>query len=173
MSIAYDLKKIKALVFDVDGVLSPSTVPLNSDGTPARMANVKDGFAMQLAIRHGIRIAIISGGVSATIERRFEIIGIKDVFMGISDKMPVLSQWIERQGLTPEEVAYAGDDLPDYPCMRYVGLSVAPADADMGIKQIATYISPYMGGHGVARELIEQVMKAQGLWMTSEKNFIW
>lgn len=172
-SIACDLKPFKAIVFDVDGVLSPSVVPVNDDGTPARMANVKDGFAMQLALRHDIKIAIITGGISETVRRRFEIIGVSDLFMGISDKLPVLKKWMADNALLPEEVIYVGDDLPDYHCMRYVGLSVAPSDAATEIKQVATYISPHLGGHGVARDVIEHLMKAKGLWMTSDKCFIW
>lgn len=169
----YDLTKIKAMVFDVDGVLSPSTVPLMPDGTPARMANVKDGFAMQLAVRHGYRIAIISGGVSEIVERRFDIIGVKDVFMGISEKLPVLKQWMADNGLQAHEVAYVGDDLPDYACMKYVGLSVAPHDAAVEIREVASHICRENGGYGVARELIEEVMRSNGQWMTSDKCFIW
>lgn len=169
----YDLSKIKGMVFDVDGVLSPSTVPLMPDGTPARMANVKDGFAMQLAVRHGYLIAIISGGVSEIVERRFDIIGVKDVYMGIGEKLPVLKQWMEANDLAPEEVAYVGDDLPDYACMKYVGLSVAPHDAAAEIREIAGHICRENGGCGVARELIEEVMRAKGEWMNSEKCFIW
>ncbi len=169
----YDLKKIKAMVFDVDGVLSPSTVPLAEDGTPVCMANVKVGFAMQLAVIHGYKIAILSGGVSEIIERRFEIIGVKDVYMGIGDKLPVLKRWMEENGLQPEEVAYIGDDLPDYGCIKYAGLSIAPRDAAVEIKDAAKHISSVDGGYGVARELIEEVMRVNGEWMKSEKCFVW
>lgn len=163
--IAYDLKKIKGMIFDVDGVLSPSTVPLCDDGTPARMANVKDGYALKVAVDNGYKIAIISGGESEIVERRFQIIGINDVFMGIGNKLPVMKQWLSANSLSPEEVIYAGDDIPDYSCMLHAGLSVAPLDAAIEIKGIADYISPIKGGMGVARDLIEQVMKAKGEWL--------
>lgn len=163
--IAYDLKKIKGLIFDVDGVLSPSTVPLCDDGTPARMANVKDGYALKIAVEKGYKIAIISGGESEIVERRFQIIGINDVFMGVDSKLPAMKQWLSSQGLAPDEVIYAGDDIPDYDCMLYAGLSVAPLDAATEIKEVADYICPCMGGMGVARDLIEQVMKAKGEWL--------
>lgn len=171
--ISYDLRKIRGLVFDVDGVLSPSTVPICDDGTPSRMANVKDGYAMQLAIRHGYNIAIISGGVSEVVEKRFQIIGVTDVFMGVSDKLPVLKHWMESRQLQPEEIMYVGDDLPDYDCMNFAGLSAAPSDAASDIKDIAAYICPCKGGHGVARDLIEQTMKAKGEWMNPETAFNW
>lgn len=171
--IDYDLTKIKAFVFDVDGVLSPSTVPLGADGLPCRMVNVKDGYAMQLAVKHGYKIAIITGGCSESIELRFRALGIFDVYMGASMKLPILTKWIEENGLDASEVAFAGDDIPDHDCMKAVGLSVAPADADVDIKCVARYISTVNGGYGVGREIIEEVMKAQGEWMSTEKAFGW
>lgn len=171
--IDYDLTKIKAFVFDIDGVLSPATVPMGADGMPMRMVNVKDGYAMQLAVKHGYRIAIVTGGYSDAIELRYRALGVKDVYMGASMKLPVLQKWMADNGLTPEEVAYAGDDIPDHDCMRYVGLAVAPADADPDIKEVARYISPVTGGYGVGRDIIEEVMKAQGEWMSTEKAFGW
>lgn len=171
--IDYDLTKIKAFVFDVDGVLSPATVPMGADGMPARMVNIKDGYALQLAAKHGYRIAIITGGRSDSIVLRYKALGIEDVFMGASMKLPVLEKWMHDNGLKAEEVMYAGDDIPDHDCMRAVGLSVAPADADADIKAIARYISPVAGGYGVARDVIVEVMKVQGEWMSTEKAFGW
>lgn len=171
--INYDLKLIKAMVFEVDGVLSPSTVPLHIDGTPLRMANVKDGYALQLALKHDFKIAIITGGFLEIVKKRFDIIGIKDVFMGASMKLDILKNWMVKEGLQPEQVAYAGDDMPDYECMNYVGLSVAPRDACVEIRSIARYISPVNGGYGVARDIIEEIMKAQGLWMHPLNAFKW
>lgn len=169
----YDLSRIKAFVFDIDGVLSPSTVPLGLDGMPARMANVKDGFAINLARKSGFKFAIITGGVSEAILNRFKLLDIDDVFMEVADKLPVLKRWMAENNLSPDEVVYSGDDLPDYHCMQYVGLSVAPADAAVEIRDIAYYISPCAGGHGVGRDIIEQVMKAQDKWMSNDKAFGW
>lgn len=171
--IDYDLHLIKGFVFDVDGVLSPSCIPMSVDGEPMRMANIKDGYALQLAARQGYLIALISGGRSEAIKKRFNALKINDVFMGVSNKIEILMNWMVLCGLSPEEVAYVGDDIPDYLCMKYVGLPVAPRDAVFEIKEVARYISPADGGHGVARDLIEQVMKAKGEWLNSDKAFGW
>lgn len=172
-SINYDLKKIRGIAFDVDGVLSPSMIPLAPDGVPMRMVNIKDGYALQLAVKHGYKIAIISGADTEAIRVRFGGLGITDLFMGTAVKLPVLQSWMADNGLAPEEVAFAGDDIPDYEAMQAVGLSVAPADADVEIRRIATYVSPFEGGHGVGRDIIEQVMRAHGDWMADNRAFGW
>lgn len=171
--IDYNLKKIKAFVFDVDGVLSPATVPMTEEGTPARMVNVKDGYAMQLAVKHGYKIAIITGGTGKSLILRYKALGINDVYMGSSMKLPIFEKWAADNQLDMSEIAYFGDDIPDYECMKAAGLSVAPADADIDIKSVARYISPVTGGYGVAREVIEEVMKANGDWLSTEKAFGW
>lgn len=171
--INYDLTKIRGIVFDVDGVLSPSTINLGADGTPMRMVNIKDGYALQLAVKKGYRIAIITGADTPAIAVRYKALGINDVYLKSSMKLPLLRQWMEENSLSPEEVAYAGDDIPDYEAMRAVGLSVAPADAAVDIKDIAVYISPAEGGYGVARDLLEEIMKAQGHWMSHSEAFGW
>lgn len=171
--IPYDLTKIRAVAFDVDGVLSPSTIPMSSEGEPLRMVNIKDGYAMQLAVKKGLRLAIITGGNSEAVAVRYRNLGIDDVFLSASSKLPVLEQWMAANGLAPDEVAYIGDDIPDLPAMRAVGLAVAPADAAVEVKESACYISPAEGGHGVARDVLEQVMKARGMWMTHADAFGW
>lgn len=173
-SINYDLSKIKAFVFDVDGVLSPSTIPLDPvSGQPVRMVNIKDGYAMQLAIKHGYHIAIITGADSESLKVRYGNLGINDVYTKASVKLPIFNRWMELKGLHEEQVAYVGDDIPDYEVMQHAGLSVAPADAAPEIKEMATFITKSLGGHGVAREIIEEVMRAQGEWMSSGKAFGW
>ena len=160
-SIAYDLRKIRGIAFDVDGVLSPSTIPTSAEGEPWRMVNIKD------------RIAIITGGHGHGTSVRYRGLGIKDVFMGVANKIEVFEEWTRTNGLEPEETAFVGDDIPDYRCMRLAGLSVAPADACHDIKEIATYISPVAGGYGVARDLLEQLLRAKGMWMSDDKAFGW
>lgn len=162
--IDYDLKKIKAVVLDVDGVLSPSTIPLSETGEPMRMGNVKDGFALQYATRVGLKIAVITGGFSEAMANRFGILGINDVYQRVSDKLPCLKDWMELRGLTADEVAYMGDDIPDLPCLWHVGLPCCPDDAAVEVRHASRYISPKAGGHGAVRDLIEQIMKAQGTW---------
>lgn len=172
-SIAYDLTKIKAFVFDVDGVLSPSTIPLASDGFPQRMVNIKDGYALQLAVKRGYRIAIITGGTCEAVRRRFAALGIADIFMGASKKLPVLKNWMQENGLQAEEVAFMGDDIPDLPCLRHVGLPCTPFDACWECKETAVYVSRFSGGYGCGRDLLEQTMKAHGNWMNDEEAFGW
>ena len=171
--INYDWTKIKGFVFDVDGVLSGSQIPLDPSGEPMRMINIKDGYALQLAVKHGYKIAILTGGNTESVRIRFEGLGIKDVFMGASIKLPVLLEWMKKHNLSPDEVAYMGDDIPDYESMKTVGLPTCPADACYDIKAISKYISPYKGGEGCGRDIIEQVMKAQGEWLVDNRAFGW
>ena len=171
--VEYDLKKIKAFAFDVDGVLSPSTIPLGEDGYPRRMVNVKDGYALQLAVKKGYKIAIISGGKGEPIYKRFLSLGIKEIHLNVSKKLPILKDWMEREGLQPEEVIFMGDDIPDLPCMRNVGLPCAPYDACWEAKETAIYISKFSGGYGCVRDILEQVMKAQDNWLTDAEAFGW
>lgn len=171
--IDYNLKLIKAVVFDVDGVLSPSTVPMGDDGKPIRMANLKDGYAMQHAVKQGLKIAIITGADTPSIISRYNALGINDVYIKASEKLPLLERWMAENGLSAEHVAYVGDDIPDFNCMQSVGLSVAPRDAAHEIKHIATYISPVDGGFGVARDILEMTLAAQGKWMTTADAFGW
>lgn len=172
-SINYDLKKIKGVVFDVDGVLSPSTIPTSPEGEPLRMVNIKDGYAIQLAVKKGLELAIITGATSRGIAVRYGGLGIKEIHQGAARKVEVLTAWMARHNLTPDEVAYVGDDIPDYEPMQCVGLSVAPADSAPDIIAHCSYVSPCKGGYGVARDLLEQILRAKNLWMTSENAFGW
>ncbi|MBE6300341.1 MAG: HAD-IIIA family hydrolase [Parabacteroides distasonis] len=167
-SINYDLNKIKAFVFDVDGVLSCDVIPLHPNGDPMRTVNIKDGYALQLAVKKGYQVAIITGGYTEAVRIRFSRLGITHIYMKSAVKLKDYQDFLEKTGLQPEEVMYAGDDIPDYEVMKLVGLSVAPADAVPEIKRIAKYISHKNGGQGVARDVIEQTMKAQGVWMGDE-----
>ena len=173
MMIDYDLKKIKGIAFDVDGVLSPSTIPLSPEGEPLRMVSIKDGYALQLAVKHGLQLAIITGGNTRAVQVRFEGLGLQDVYMGAAMKLPILEKWMSKHNLKSDEVAYVGDDIPDLQAMQAVGLAVAPADAAREVLQVAHYVSPCDGGYGVGRDLLEQVMKAQGLWLDDKHAFGW
>ena len=168
-----DLTNVRGIVFDVDGVLSPSTIPMDSEGLPVRLMNVKDGYAIQLAVKKGLKLAIISGGRSKAVALRYRSLGIDDVFMGASFKLPVLEQSMEQTGLDASQVVFVGDDIPDLHAMAAVAVAVAPADAAWQVKEVASYISPCAGGHGVARDIIERVLTAQGMWMDDEHAFGW
>lgn len=167
-NISYDLKKIKAFVFDVDGVLSANVIPLHPNGDPMRTVNIKDGYALQLAVKKGYIVGIITGGYTDAVRIRFERLGIEHIYMRSAEKTADFRDFLQKTGLKPEEVLYAGDDLPDYEVMQQVGLAVAPADAAPEVKRIAGYITLCKGGEGVARDVIEQTMKAQGKWMNAE-----
>ena len=169
----YDLTKIRAFALDVDGVLSPSTIPLEDDGRPRRMVNIKDGYALQLAVRLGYKIAIITGGREESIRLRFEALGIGDIYLGASMKLPVLTAWMEREGLSPEEVVYMGDDIPDLRAMRHVGLPCCPNDAAAEVRMTAKYVSRFGGGYGCVRDIIEQTLKAHSQWMADDTAFGW
>ncbi len=169
----FDLTQIKAFAFDVDGVLSSDTVPIHPNGEPMRMMNIKDSYALQLAVKLGYPIAIITGGNTQAVRLRFEGLGIQDVFMGVSMKIDTFKNWVAKCGLTTDEVMYMGDDIPDYEIMKITGLPACPADAAVEIKQISRYISPQCGGMGCARDIIEQVLRAQGKWMADGIAFGW
>lgn len=167
-SINYDLKKIKAFAFDVDGVLSRDVVSLHPNGDPMRTVNIKDGYALQLAVKLGYEVAIITGGYTEAVRLRYSRLGIKHIYMRSAVKIHDYHDFLQKTGVQAEEVIYCGDDIPDYDVMCEAGLPVAPADAAPEIKAIARYISRFNGGDGIARDVIEQTLKAQGRWMQGE-----
>ena len=171
--IAYDLKKIKAIVFDVDGVLSAETIPMNEAGVPCRTVNIKDGYALQLAVKMGLHIAIISGAKVDAIRVRYEGLGVEDIHIGASVKIDIYDAFLKKYGLSDEEVIFMGDDIPDYEVMQRCGCSCCPADAAVEIKEICTYVSPIQGGYGCGRDVIEQVLRAQGKWLADRRAFGW
>ena len=166
-SIPFDLTKIKAFVLDMDGVISANVSPIGLDGMPMRTVNVKDGYAMQYAVKQGYTIAIISGGASEAMEQRFRQLGAAHVYMRISDKAAQLEVLCRESGLRPEELAYIGDDIPDITIMKRVALPCAPADAAPEVKSVAKYISLCNGGYGVVRDVIEQTLRANDCWSLS------
>ena len=171
--INYDLTKIKAIIFDVDGVLSSETIPLHPNGEPMRTVNIKDGYAIQLAMKQGLRIAILTGGKTESVRKRYENLGIEDIFMGCAVKLKVYQEFLANYGYAEEEIMYMGDDIPDYEIMQQVGCPVCPKDACSDIKELSIYVSDRNGGYGCGRDVIEQVLRAQGKWLESEKAFGW
>jgi len=157
------LTNVKAFIFDVDGVFS-GNIYLSSSGEQWRSMNIKDGYAVQLAIKKGFPIAIITGGLCKGIQLRFEGLGVKDIFLGSSNKEEAFQKFIEKYNLNTENIMYMGDDLPDYEVMKKVGLPVCPSDAAQEIIEISCYVSSFKGGEGCVRDVIEQVLRAQGKW---------
>jgi 3-deoxy-D-manno-octulosonate 8-phosphate phosphatase (KDO 8-P phosphatase) len=171
--INYDLNKIKAIIFDIDGVLSSETITLSSEGEPLRTVNIKDGYAIQLAMKLGLRIVILTGGKTKSVRVRYEGLGVEDIYMGCAVKIETYDEFIKKYGLTDEEVMYMGDDIPDLEIMRRVGCPVCPKDACEEIKDISVYVSDKIGGHGCGRDVIEQTLRAQGKWVMNAKAFGW
>jgi 3-deoxy-D-manno-octulosonate 8-phosphate phosphatase (KDO 8-P phosphatase) len=164
------LKNVTTFIFDYDGVMTNGTLILLHEGQPLRSANVKDGYVLQLAVKLGYNIAIISGGFSKSVENRFDTLNIKDVHLGVKNKMETFEKYIKTNNIDPSKVVYMGDDIPDFRVMQRVGVPVCPADAAEEIKGISVYISDKKGGEGCVRDIIEQVLKVQGKWMTEESH---
>jgi 3-deoxy-D-manno-octulosonate 8-phosphate phosphatase (KDO 8-P phosphatase) len=171
--INYDLKKIRAVFFDVDGVLSCETIPQHPNGDPMRTVNIKDGYAMQHAVKCGLILAIITGGRTEAVRIRYEGLGLKDVVLGAAVKIKTYNDLKEKYQLADEEIAYVGDDIPDYEILQQCGLPCCPVDAAPEIKAICTYISHKEGGKGCVRDILEQILKAQDLWMHNSTAFGW
>lgn len=162
-----ELLNVKAFVFDVDGVLSRDVSPLNQEGEPMRTANVKDGYAIRNAIVHGYPIAIITGGKNDNIRKRYQNLGVKYIYVGVSEKLSCFTDFLSQNNLDNESILFMGDDLPDLELMKLSGIPTCPADAVTEIKLVAKYISDRNGGEGCVRDVIEQVMRSQGKWNLS------
>ena len=171
--INYDLSKIKAVIFDIDGVLSAETITLAPDGLPLRTVNIKDGYAIQLAVKMGLRIAIMTGAKVESIRVRYESLGVEDFFVGCAVKIKTYDAFLQKYGLREDEVMYMGDDIPDLEVMRRVGCPVCPKDACVEVRQASLYVSDRKGGYGCGRDVIEQTLRAQGKWLMDEKAFGW
>ncbi|POY37829.1 3-deoxy-D-manno-octulosonate 8-phosphate phosphatase [Solitalea longa] len=173
MSFLPKLKNITTLIFDVDGVLTDGSVLVTDDGHHLRTFNIKDGYALQLAVKKGYNVVVISGGKSEGVRKRLEGLGIKDIFLGTGKKIEVFEKLLKDNGIDAEQVLYMGDDIPDFIVMQKVGIAACPNDAVAEIQQISNYISPIPGGKGCARDVIEKVMKVQGNWSDDQQGFVW
>lgn len=158
------LKSIRTFIFDIDGVLTNGDILASDSGEYLRTFNIKDGYALQLAVKRGYRVCVISGGKGLAMQKRFEGLGLKDIFLGVSDKVAVYEELVEKYTLQQEEVLYMGDDIPDLKIMKLVGLPTCPADAVAEIKAISEYISPKEGGRTAVRDIIEKVLRCQRKW---------
>ena len=168
MNVLSNFKKIKAFVLDVDGVLTDGSLLLMEDGQMARRMNIKDGYALQLAIKKGYYILVISGANSDAVKLRLQKLGLNEIFMGVLNKKNKLIEFVTRHNLSSEQILYMGDDIPDLEAMQLAGLPCCPADAVPEIKTISQYISPINGGHGCVRDIIEKVLKLNDHWAVDE-----
>jgi len=165
------LSKIKAFAFDVDGVFTDGQVLTTETGDLLRSHNAKDGYALKTAITKGYPIAIITGGASQSIVKRFAPLGVDDIFLKSFDKLPDFNGFCKKYNLDPSEVVFVGDDIPDIPVLQICGLAVCPSDAVEEVKSVCEYISPYPGGKGCVRDIIEQILKIQGNWSYTIGNY--
>lgn len=162
------LKNIKAFIFDVDGVLSMDTSPLDENGDPVRTTNVKDGFAIRYALQNGFQMAIITGANTQRVKLRFKKLGVEHIYLNSFEKTGCLEDFLKKTGLLKSEILYMGDDLVDFPIMKAIGVPTCPVDAIPEIKAISLYISDRKGGEGCVRDVIEQVMRSQQKWFGQE-----
>jgi 3-deoxy-D-manno-octulosonate 8-phosphate phosphatase (KDO 8-P phosphatase) len=164
MNLLELFKKITTFVFDVDGVLTDGNLFVLPNGLMARRMNIKDGYALQLAVKRGYYVIVISGGNSPEVKDRLMKLGVTNVWMQVTDKKNILENFMREKDLQQNEILFMGDDIPDHEAMYFAGLPCCPADAAVEIKEISKYISPLPGGMGCAREVIEKVMKLRGDW---------
>lgn len=160
-------KKIKAIILDIDGVLTDGSLLVFENGEQVRKFNIKDGFAMVTAIKEGIQIIVISAGNYEGVRSRLEYLGVQHIQLGVKDKKSVLQKYMSDFGWKKDEMLYMGDDLPDYEAIQMVGLPTCPADACAEIINLCHYISPKKGGEGAVRDVIEKVLKLQNKWKWS------
>jgi 3-deoxy-D-manno-octulosonate 8-phosphate phosphatase (KDO 8-P phosphatase) len=163
-----DFSKINTFIFDVDGVLTDGTVFPYTDGEQSRSFNIKDGYAVEKALQNGYHVMVISGGKEEGVMKRLQFLGIKDIFLGVKNKLELFNDYKKDHHLDSSSILYMGDDIPDYKMLQHAGLPACPNDAVEDIKNICQYISPYNGGKGAVRDVIEKTMKSQGKW-TIEK----
>jgi 3-deoxy-D-manno-octulosonate 8-phosphate phosphatase (KDO 8-P phosphatase) len=167
-----DLVKVKAFIFDIDGVLSMQTISLNAFGVPNRTVNLRDGYALQLAVKKGYYIGVISGCNSKEYQKRLKTLGVTDIYLNSRTKLDHFNTFLKKHRLNKANVLFMGDDIPDFEVMKQAGVAVCPLDADSEIKQVSSYISDRKGGEGCVRDVIEQVLRLHNNWMDSDA-FTW
>jgi 3-deoxy-D-manno-octulosonate 8-phosphate phosphatase (KDO 8-P phosphatase) len=164
MNVLKLFKPIRAFVFDMDGVLTDGQLLVMPNGLMARRMNVKDGYAIQLAIKKQYMVVVISGGSSPEVVRRLNLLGVQNVLMEVTNKLDFLKTIVNDLGFTKEQVLYMGDDMPDLACLKMVGLPCCPADAVTEIVDASKYVSALSGGYGCVRDVIEKVLKLNNDW---------
>lgn len=167
-----DIARVEAIVLDVDGVMTDGGIIPTPDGDFIRRYNAKDGYAVAAALREGIKVCVISGGRGRMLENRLQMLGVTRMYLNCMDKVAAINEFIADYGLSADDMIYMGDDIPDLECMRLVGIPVCPADAAMEVVEASRYVSEYCGGHGAVRDIVEQVMRARGIWAKNLKGVL-
>ena len=163
-----NFSRINTFIFDVDGVLTDGSIISFANNEHARNFYIKDGYAIEKALLMGFNVVIISGGFEEGVKKRLLFLGIKEIFLGVKDKLPLLKQLMDTLHVLPEEILYMGDDIPDLKMLKSVGLPTCPADAAVDVKTICQYVSEYNGGRGAVRDVIEKTLKSQGKWLIDQ-----
>jgi len=166
------LVQVKAFIFDIDGVLSLQTISLNAFGIPNRTVNLRDGYALQLAVKKGYFVGVISGSNSKEYQKRLKQLGVNEIYLNSRTKLDHYKDFRMKYNLKDPDILFMGDDIPDFEVMKIAGVPVCPSDAESEIKQVATYISDKKGGEGCVRDVIEQVLRLHNKWMNSDA-FTW
>ena len=169
--VSSKLKKIKLLLLDVDGVLTDGGIIYNDNGTETKVFNVKDGLGIKLLMDAGIHLGIVTGRRSNALYSRCKDLGINIIYDGVDNKIDVLDALLDQTGVSVEEVAFIGDDLPDLALMKIIGLSIAVGDAQKTILDNADMVTSAKGGYGAVREACEAILKAKGLWENILERF--
>ncbi|HAP00374.1 MAG TPA: 3-deoxy-D-manno-octulosonate 8-phosphate phosphatase [Bacteroidetes bacterium] len=157
--------KCKAVIMDVDGVLTDGSLLVNEDGKELRVMNIRDGYAIQLAAKSGIELCVISGGNSEGVETRLKRLGVQSIFMKAVNKKDIYEKWMKEKKFQSSEILFIGDDMPDLELMQHAGIKCCPADAIHELKEICNYISPFAGGRGCVRDILEKILKLNGKWI--------
>lgn len=168
MNVLESFRQVTTFVFDVDGVLTDGTVLLVENGLQARRMNIKDGLALQMALKQGYKVLVVSGGSSEPVRQRLEYLGIAEIHLGIKNKLAFVEQFCDQHQIELSRILYMGDDLPDIHLLKKAGLAACPADAVPEVKACCNYISPRGGGDACVRDVIEKVLKLAGKWQVEE-----
>jgi 3-deoxy-D-manno-octulosonate 8-phosphate phosphatase (KDO 8-P phosphatase) len=163
---------IKLLLFDVDGVLTDGSIIVHGDGTESKQFNIRDGAGLVWAQRAGLKVGLLSARLAEATGVRASQLGITIVVQGAANKLTGYEQILADHGLTDDQVGYMGDDLQDLTVLRRAGFSAAPADAAPEVRNAVQWVSASGGGHGAARECIEHVLRAQGLWRGAVSDYL-
>ena len=172
MSYKQRLSEINTFIFDVDGVLTDGNVILDSSGEMVRTMHTKDGYALQHAVKKGYHIVIITGGNSQMVKERLNGLGIKDIYLAAHQKLPILENHLKENNIELNQVLYMGDDIPDIPCLKVVGVSTCPKDSAVEVREVCDYISHINGGKGCVRDVLEQTMRVQNKWINND-SYSW
>jgi YrbI family 3-deoxy-D-manno-octulosonate 8-phosphate phosphatase len=172
MSIAKLCQPIELILSDVDGVLTDGSVVFNNAGIETKLFHIRDGMGIKLWQRSGGKFGIVTGRSSHIVQLRAAELGVSIIRQGVDQKVAAVKEVLQQLGLQSEQLCYIGDDLPDLPAIRFVGLGVAVADASEEVRHMADHVTTSPGGAGAVRELIETILKSQRRWDDLVRRYV-